>query len=367
MIVTSVPFVDLSRQFTALEADLTDIFRRVGRSGGYVMGDSLARFEAAVAAYCGVKHALGVANGTDALILILRALGIGAGDEVITAANSFIASAGAIIAVGATPVFADVGPDLNLDPASVEGAITAKTKAIMAVHLTGRPADMKALGALADQRGIELIEDAAQAIGATYFDKPVGSLGRAAGFSLHPLKNLHVMGDGGLVTTDDTALYQRIKQERNHGLVDRDTAESWGLNSRLDALHAEIALYKLAKLDGWNDRVRAIAARYRDGLSGLVETPDDQPGEHAVYHNFVVFADDRDALMAALAKKGVETKIHYPVLLPFQPCAANLGYQPGDFPVAEKLTARMVSLPIFPELTNEEVDTVIAALQNFYN
>lgn len=366
MTALRVPFVDLGRQFAAHEKALTEIFVRVGRGGGYVMGPSVERFEAAAADYCGVKYALGVANGTDALMLILRALGIGPGDEVITAPNSFIASAGAIAAVGARPAFADVGEDLNLDPGVLEAAITPGTKAIMAVHLTGRPAEMNAINEIANAHGIKVIEDAAQAIGASYHGKRVGGLGLAAGFSLHPLKNLNVMGDGGLVTTDDDGLYETIKRERNHGLIDRDTAKNWGLNSRLDALQAEIALYKLARLDGWNDRFREIAERYRKGLSGVVQTPSDQPHEQAVYHNFVIYAEDRGRLMDYLAERGVETKVHYPVLLHLQPAAADLGYRAGDFPVAERLASRTMSLPIYPELEEQEIDHVISSIRSFY-
>lgn len=361
-----VPFVDLGRQFAAHEDALAEIFVRVGRSGGYVMGPSVERFEVAAAEYCGVKYALGVANGTDALILILRALEIGPGDEVITAPNSFVASAGAIAAVGAKPVFADIGEDLNLDPGALEASITPDTKAIMAVHLTGRPAEMNAINDIANAHGVKVIEDAAQAIGASYHGKRVGGLGLAAGFSLHPLKNLNVMGDGGLVTTDDGGLYETIKRERNHGLIDRDTVKNWGLNSRLDALQAEIALYKLARLDGWNDRFREIAGSYREGLSGVVQTPSDRPHERAVYHNFVVYAEDRDQLMGHLAERGVETKIHYPVLLHLQPAAADLGYRAGDFPTAEKLASQMMSLPIYPELEEQEIDHVIASIRSFY-
>lgn len=365
MNVVQIPFVDLGRQFRAIEADLTELFLRVGRSGGYVLGETLEQFEEAAAARCGVAYGLGVGNGTDAAVLVMRALGIGPGDEVITAANSFIASAGAIAQVGATPRFADVLPDLNLDPAAVEAAITPKTVAILPVHLTGRPAPMNEINAVAEKHGLAVIEDAAQAFGAKYHDRPAGSLGLAGAFSLHPLKNLNVMGDGGLITTNDRALYEAMHRLRNHGLVDRNTCTAWGVNSRLDALQAAIAQYKLTHIDAWNARFREIARIYSEGLSDVVETPIDKPHEFAVYHNYVIYTESRDALISFLAERGVETKIHYPVLLHLQPAASNLGYKAGDFPVAERLVDRMMSLPIYPELEMHEIDHVVRSVRSF--
>jgi len=367
MKIDNVPFIDLGRQFRSNEKAYSEIFQRVGRSGAYIMGESLVKFETEIASYCDVRHALGVANGTDALILILRALGIGQGDEVITATNSYIASAGSIAAVKAKPVFADVLNDLNLDPDSVAKQITPKTKAIMAVHLTGRPSDIDKLNEIIKGNDIVVIEDSAQAIGATYHGKKVGSLGIAASFSLHPLKNLNVIGDGGFISTNDTNLYEKIKLLRNHGLIDRDTCMEWGLNSRLDSLQAEIALYNLARIDDWNVRLRQIAARYRDGLSDVVTTPKDKDHEYAVYHNFVVYADNREELMSYLLEHGVETKIHYPILLHLQPASRDLNCKEGDFPMAEKLSKQMLSLPIYPDLRNSEVDYVINMIREFYN
>jgi len=366
MKAVQVPFVDLGRQFRAHEEALTEIFVRVGRSGGYIMGEALERFERAAADYCGVEYALGVGNGTDAAVLVMRALGIGQGDEVITAPNSFIASAGAIAEVGATPRFADVREDLNLDPGSLEAAITPKTKAILPVHLTGRPAAMDEINGIASEHGLVVIEDAAQAIGARYDGRAAGSLGLAGAFSLPPLKNLNVMGDGGLITTDDRDLFDTVARMRNHGLIDRDTCAAWGVNSRLDALQAEIAYYKLGQIDAWNARFREIAGLYSEGLKDLVEAPADKAHEYAVYHNYVIMTDDRDRLMAFLAERGVETKIHYPVLLHLQPAASALGYEAGDFPVAERLVGRMMSLPIFPELEEHEIAHVIRSIRAFF-
>lgn len=361
-----VPFVALGRQFVEHEQALIEIFRSIGRSGAYVMGPQIAEFEKAAAQYCGVKHALAVANGTDALILALRVLGIGPGDEVITAPNSFIASAGAIAAVGATIRFADVGEDLNIDPKAVEKAITPKTKAILPIHLTGRPAKMIELNALAKKHGLYVVEDAAQAIGAKLGNRPVGSLGDIAGFSLHPLKNLHVYGDGGMITTDNDEWANKMRYLRNHGLLDRDTCKEWAINSRLDTMQAAFALYKLQFLDEWTRRFREIAATYREGLKDCVRVPVDKDGEFAVYHNFVVMADRREELMAYLAGKGIETKIHYPIQLHLQPAARDLGYKEGDFPVSEALAKKMMSLPVYPELEAREISLVIDNIRAFY-
>lgn len=364
--MTRVPFVDLTREFRAHEEDLVEIFKKIGRSGAYVMGPELAEFEEASAKYCGVKYALGVADGTDALILGLKAFGVGAGDEVITTPNSFIASVGAIVAVGAAPVFVDVCDDLNMDPSLLPAALTDRTKAIMPVHLTGRPSDMGGINKFAKENNLFVIEDAAQAIGAKYRNRPVGSLGDIAGFSLHPLKNLHVYGDGGLITTDREDFYLQMKELRNHGLKDRDTCGQWGLNSRLDTLQAAIATYKLGKLDDWTIRFREIAEIYRNALSRYVTVPIDTDDEFAVYHNFVIHSERREELMKYLADRGVDSKVHYPILLHLQPAAEGFGYKEGDFPVAEKLSKTMMSLPIFPSLTQNEIDAVVSGIRDFY-
>jgi len=364
--IAGVPFVALGRQFEAHEEHLVEIFRKVGRSGAYVMGPQVAEFEEAAAKAGGAGYAVALANGTDALILALRALGIGRGDEVITAPNSFIASAGAIAAVGATIRFADVNEDLNIDPEAVSRAITGRTRAIIPVHLTGRPARMTELNALAKARGLFVIEDAAQAIGAELEGRRVGGLGDIGCFSLHPLKNLHVYGDGGFVTTNDEGLAARIRLLRNHGLRDRDHCVEWSINSRLDTLQAAVATYKLALLDKWTRRFRSIAQAYRAGLQDCVEVPVDRDGEYAVYHNFVVLTDHRRELMAHLAALGIETKVHYPILLHLQEAARLLGYKSGDFPVAERTAQRMMSLPIYPELSSDEIEYVIDGIRSFY-
>jgi len=361
-----VPFVNLGAQFVPLENQFVDALKRVGRTGGYILGDEVETFESALARACGTRHAVTVANGTDALILVLKAWGIGPGDEVITVPNSFIATAGAIVAVGAHPVFVDVAEDFNIDAKKIEAAITPATKAIIPVHLTGNPADMNAINEIAGSAGIKVLEDAAQAIGAKYKGKLVGSLGDAAAFSLHPLKNLHLMGDGGFVSTDDSQLYELLIQLRNHGLVDRNESARWGLNSRLDAMQAAFGNIKLGYLQEWTRRFREIAQLYQKHLTSTVQCPIINTGNEAVFHNFVIRVPDRAQFMAFLAEKGIETKIHYPVPLHLMKCSAELGYRHGDFPVTECQSEQIVSLPIYPELTDEQIEYVCIQVQQYY-
>ena len=361
-----VPFVDLARQFRSIEAELTQAFLDVGRSGGYIMGARLESFERKVAEFIGVRHAIGVADGSDALFLVLKALDIGPGDEVITATNSFIASAWVIAAVGATPVLVDVAEDFNIDPRLVRAAVTPRTKAIIPVHLTGRPAPMDEINAIAQEHGLFVLEDAAQAIGARYRGKRVGNLGHAAGFSLHPLKNLGVYGDGGLITTNDDALAAKLLKLRNHGLRNRDECEMWGFNSRLDTMQAAFAEIKLGRLEAWNARCRDIAGIYAAALAPHVQVPVDQDWEECVYHNFVIRTERRDALMAHLLEQGVDTRVHYPIPIHLQDAAKHLGYRLGDFPNAERYAKTMISLPIYPELTDAEVRHVVDAARSFF-
>jgi dTDP-4-amino-4,6-dideoxygalactose transaminase len=364
--VIQVPFVSLDRQYRNLREELIAEFDRIGSSGMYIMGDTLARFESEAAAFCGTRYALGVANGSDALFLALKALGIGAGDEVITCPNSFIASAWVVIAVGARPIFVDSAEDYNIDVSRLEAAVTSRTKAIIPVHLTGRPADMDAVNEIAARKGLAVIEDAAQAIGARYKGRRVGSLGTMGGFSLHPLKNLGVIGDGGVITVNDPALFERLNKLRNHGLRSRDECEIWGYNSRLDTLQAGIASIKLNRLDQWNRRCREIAKTYRDGLKDVVWVPMDKPHEEPVYHNFIIQLEQRDRLIEHLNKRGVGSRIHYPIPIHLQDCARHLGGREGDFPVAEKQAKTILSLPIYPELENAEIEYVVASVRNFF-
>lgn len=361
-----VPFVALNRQYENLRSELMEEFDRIGHSGAYIMGETLERFETEMARYCETPYALGVANGSDALFLILKAIGIGSGDEVITCPNSFIATAWVIVATGAKPVFVDIAEDYNIDVDKIELAITSRTKGIMPVHLTGRPADMDSINNLAKKYNLAIIEDSAQAIGAKYKNKRVGSLGTAAGFSLHPLKNLGVYGDAGLISTGDFELYSKINILRNHGLKNRDECEIWGYNSRLDPMQAAFALVKLKYLDSWNERYRKIASYYRDNLKNYVWVPEDRSYEESVYHNFVIKLEKRDELSLYLEQHGIGTRVHYPIPIHMQACAEELGYHRGDFPVTERLAQQILSLPIYPELTDSEVEHVIKSAQGFF-
>lgn len=361
-----VPFRALDRQYRDLRKNLVAVFDRIGSSAGYIMGQGLEEFEARIAEYCETQYAVGVANGSDSMFLAMKALGIGPGDEVITCPNSFIATAWTIVAAGATPVFVDATDEYTIDTNGVAKAITPRTKAIIPVHLTGRPAAMDELKAIVAGTGIHLIEDAAQAIGARYKGARVGSLGICGSFSLHPLKSLNAMGDGGVITTNSKELWDKIKLLRNHGLKNRDECDVWGYNSRLDALQAAIVMEKMPFLDGWIERCRKIASFYRDELEGLVWVPRDKPHEFGIYHNFIIRTDQRDVLMDYLLQQGIETKVHYPIPIHLQKCAKDLGYSVGDFPVVETHARTIMSLPLYPELTDEEAALVTSKIKRFF-
>jgi dTDP-4-amino-4,6-dideoxygalactose transaminase len=366
--VAGIPFVKLSAQHRALKDDLLSAVARVLEHGQFILGPEVTEFEQQFAELCDVRYAIGVGNGTDGLALALRALNIGPGDEVITVPNSFISTVSAIVMVGARPVFVDTGHDLNIDVGQVEAAITPATRAILPVHLTGRPADMDAVMNIARAHSLHVIEDAAQAAGAEYEDRPVGSFGTIGCFSFHPLKTLNACGDGGVLTTDDSQLNDRLRVLRNIGLKTRDDCIEWSGNSRLDTLHAAMLLVKLPHLDGWIARRRAHASEYCRLLADLpqIQLPRDRPHERAVYHTFVILAEQRDALSAFLASRGIRTAIHYPIPIHLQPVACSLGYARGAFPVAERQADRILSLPVYPELTHDELTYVAAAIREFY-
>jgi len=362
-----VPYINLGLQNIALKDQLIAEFWKVMESGQFIMGEALTNFEKSFAVLSGTKYALGMANGTDALFLSLKAIGVKEGDEVITAPNSFLASASAIALIGGKPVFADVREDFNLDPEKVEKAITAKTKAIIAVHLTGRPAPMDELMAIAKKHNIHLIEDGAQAIGAKYKDKAVGGFGTTGCFSLHPLKNLAAAGDGGVITTNDDRVYNYLLKARNHGLKNRDECEFWSYNSRLDNLQAALLNVKLKQIDKWTDRRRQIADIYYEKLKDLkIIAPRDRSFEKAVYHTFIIQTDKRDKLKEFLAGLGIDTKVHYPIPIHYQEAAKYLGYKKGDFTVTERQAETILSLPVYPELTDEQVNYVADAIVEFY-
>jgi dTDP-4-amino-4,6-dideoxygalactose transaminase len=362
-----VPYIHLGQQHAPIKQEILKSVEALLDNGNYILGEEVSTFEKRFAALCQTKYALGIGNGTDTMILSMRALGIGVGDEVITAPNSYLASASSIALAGATPVFADVREDYNIDPVQIEKAITQKTKAIIPIHLTGRPADLDAILAIAKKHNLHVIEDCAQAVGARYKNKSIGSFGITGSFSLHPLKNLGACGDGGVITTNDDKLFSYLSKARTHGHSSRDEVDFWSFNSRLDNLQAAILNVKFNSLEKWNNRRREIAERYWNGLHQLpMYVPKDKEYEHSVYHTFIIQTDKRDALMTYLREQGVDTKIHYPVPIHLQKAAAYLGYKKGDFPVTEKQCETILSLPVFPQLDNEQVDYVIEKINFFY-
>jgi dTDP-4-amino-4,6-dideoxygalactose transaminase len=363
-----VPYVALARQFEAEAARLMPRLQRALESGQWVAGPEVAELEAALAQRLGSAHAIGVGSGTDALILSLRALGVGAGDEVITAPNSFVATASAIVQVGARPVFADVLPDQNLDPERVAAAVGPRTRAILPVHLTGRCARMPELLDIAHRHGLHVVEDAAQAIDARLAGRAAGTFGALGCFSAHPLKNLNAAGDAGFVLTDDAQLAERLRRLRSNGLIDRDTVLEWGVVSRLDTLQAAVLLERLPELDRIAAARRHNAFRYRELLAGVPELffPPCRAEEHNVFHTFVVQVERRDELQRYLQARGIGTAIHYRVPIHLQPAAQALGYEPGSFPVAERQAERILSLPVHPFLSDADLEHVASCIREFY-
>jgi dTDP-3-amino-3,4,6-trideoxy-alpha-D-glucose transaminase len=361
----AIPFGDLKRQYESIRAELDEAAARAMASGWYILGPEVRAFEEEFAAFCGVGHAVGVASGTDALQLALVALGVGPGDEVITVANAGVPGAVAILQAGARPVFVDVDErSYNLDTAALAAAITPRTKAIMPVHLYGRVADLGPILALASQHGIPVVEDCAQAHGATYHGRIAGSLGSCGCFSFYPTKNLGALGDGGMVVTNDAALAERLRRLRQYGWERKYySTEPGGGNSRLDELQAALLRVKLRHLPDWTAQRRRWAEIYDDVLAGAdLILPEAGPdGEH-VYHLYVVRAQQRDKLQAALREQGIATDIHYPLPAHQQPIYTELA-PPGSLPVTEQLARDVLSLPMYPELTQAEVEAVAAAVR----
>ena len=352
----NVPFLDLSRQTRALELELERAISRVLRSGHFVLGEEVERFEDRFAAYCGARFAVGVGSGTDAITIALEAAGIATGDEVITAANTCVPTIVGIERAGAVPVLADVDIETRtLDPADVERVITPRTRAIVPVHLYGLPAAIGPLLELATTHGLELVEDCAQAHGASWGGRRVGTLGRAAAFSFYPTKNLGALGDAGAVTTNDPEVAERARLLRNYGERERFRHFLRGHNSRLDALQAAVLAEKLPFLEAWNERRRALANLYREHFDRTaLSLPDDAGDRHHVYHLYVVRLSDRDHFRSALERQGVGSGIHYPIPVHRQPAYARLDRKDG-FPVAEDLAATIVSLPLSPEHSDAEI------------
>ena len=363
-----VPYVNLPAQHAPIKEQLLNAVAKVIDHGRFILGPEVDEFEERFAKMCGVKYAVGVNSGTDALILSLHALGIGPGDEVITVPNSFVASAGCIAMTGAKPIFVDSQGDLNINPDLIEAAITPQTRAILPVHLSGRSCDMSPIMKIAKSRGLHVIEDCAQAVGAEYRGQQVGSFGSAGCFSLHPLKTLNACGDGGVLTTNDPQLYQSFKELRNIGLKNRDECVAWSNNSRLDTMQAAMLLVKMEHLHEWTEQRRSNALLYQRLLDGIpsIMVPSDHDYERSVYHTFVIQAQYRDELKSYLSEQEVSTAIHYPIPIHLQAAAQNLGYCVGSFPVTEKQASSILSLPIYPELTEEQIEYVAACIRNFY-
>ena len=358
----------LREQFADSEAILRDI-KGLLQTTQFTLGPPVQQFEQSFARLCASRYAVGVGTGTDALFLALRAIGIGQGDEVISAPNSFIATTGAIVAAGARPVYVDVGDDFNIDPDLIERAITGRTKALLPVHYAGCPARMDAILKIAKARTLPVIEDACQAISGAIDGRVTGSFGIAAGFSLHPLKNLNVWGDGGVVVTSDPAVYERLRLLRNHGLRNRDEVEIFGYNSRLDTLQAIVANHLIKNAEAITTARIQNAARLDEGLaplSGDVTLPPRPKNVRQVYHNYMFQARDRDRLLAYLIDSGVEAKIHYPIPLHLQKAAKHLGYKAGDFPVCERQAGAIITLPVHQHLTADQIAYMIETIKKFY-
>lgn len=353
-----VPYVDISAQYMDEREDILAAIDRVLSSGQYILNEDVIGFEQEFAELCAVPYAISVANGTDALVIALKALGIGAGDEVITVANSFIASVSCIALTGATPVFADVNDTLNMCPKSFEAAITPNTKAVIPVHLSGNCAEMDQINRIAKQHGLYVLEDAAQAVGSLYDGRPTGSLGDIGCFSLHPLKNLNAAGDAGIITCHDAKLAQRLKTLRQHGLVDRNTCTEWGYNSRLDSIQAAILRVRIRKLDHIIERRRYNAALYKELLGNCVSYPRETAKTKHSYHVFMIQNARRAELKRYLQDRGISTAIHYPIPAHLQPCSKHLNYPPNSLPQTERFSKRILSLPIHQNLKRPEIEYV---------
>jgi len=362
-----VPLLDLATQFGEVEAEVRQAIDRVLASHAYVLGPEVTALESEIAAYCGVAHGIATSSGTDAILAPLMALGIGPGDEVIVPTFTFFATAGCVTRVGARPVFVDILPDtFNIDPAAIEAAITPRTKAIIPVHLYGQCADMARIMALAERHGLIVIEDAAQAIGAKFRGRPAGGLGKAAALSFYPTKNLSAMGDAGMVVTADDTLAGKLRFTREHGQNPRYYYHFIGANFRMDGFQGAILRVKLKRLAAWTAARRSRAARYDRELKGsAVTVPPVDPNCEHVYHQYTVRCDRRDALQKHLADAGIASGVYYPLPLHLQPCFADLGCKEGCCPVAEQAAREVLSLPIFPEMSEPQQSYVIETIRKF--
>ena len=360
----NIPLVGLFDQYQTIKPEIDAAIENIITKSAFVGGEEVRNFEAEFAAYCETKACVGVGNGTDAIYLTLRAMGVGPGDEVITVAQTFIATSEAISMTGARPVFVDIKEDTMLmDPALLEQAITPRTKAIVPVHLYGQTCDLDAIMEIAYRHGLKVIEDAAQAHGARWRGRRAGSIGDAACFSFYPGKNLGAFGDGGAVVSQDEELIERIRMLANHGRLEKYTHKMEGVNSRLDGLQAAILRVKLRHLDEWNQSRRRHADFYFETLSGSeLRMPVVDENAQPVWHLFVVRVSDREAFQQKLKAEGIATGVHYPVPLHLQPACQYLGIPPGSLPVTEEVSGEVVSLPMYPELTSAQLETIVNAI-----
>jgi len=365
-----VKLLDLVAQYETIREEVMEAVGEVFDSQYFVLGPKVRELEEAIASYCGTERAVGVASGSDAILLSLMALGIGEGDEVVTTPYTFFSTVSGITRLGARPVFADIDPETcNIDPAAAAGALTGRTKAFLPVHLYGQTAEMDPILEAASGAGIPVVEDACQAIGAGYRGRKAGSLGAAGCFSFFPSKNLGGAGDGGMITTGDEALADRLEMLRGHGAKRRYYHDEVGINSRLDAVQAAVLGVKLRRLDAWSEGRRRNAALYEERLAGLeqVRTPVEKEGARHVYNQYVIRAEGRDRLLEALREAGIGCEVYYPVPLHLQRCFSFLGHSRGDFPEAERAAAETLALPVYAEMTVEMIDRVSGAIRGFYS
>ena len=364
-----VKFTGIDKENSLLKSKILSSVNNCLNTGDFILGKSVERFEKNFSKYVGSKYAVGVNSGSDALTLSLKAININYGDEIITCPNSYIATSWAIVAANGTPVFVDCNDEMNIDWKKIRENITKKTKAIIPTHLTGMPCDIDEIEKISKEFKIPIIYDCAQAIGSVYKNRNIGGPFFVSCFSLHPLKNLAVAGDGGVVTTNSKKIYDRIRMLRNHGGINRDRIKIWGYNSRLDNIHAEIANIKLKKLNSWIKHIRNIANYYTNELKKLVEVPNENSFKKSSYHLYIIKVKnkiERKKLMDFLTLKNIDVKIHYPIPIHLQECAKNLDYHKGDFPKVEDYSKRIISLPIHSNIQKKEAEYVVKCIKLFY-
>lgn len=370
-LIMKVPMLDLSEQYQGIRTEVMEAMDQVMSSSQFILGSNVKKLEADIAKYSNVAHGIGCGNGSDAIHIALQALGVGAGDEVITTPFTFFATGGAIVRAGATPVYVDIDPvTFNIDPEKIEAAITEKTKAIIPVHLYGQMADMEKIAEIASKNNLAVVEDAAQAIGAKQNGKSVGELGSAATYSFFPTKNLGAYGDGGMIVTNDEETAEKCRVIRVHGSKPKYYHHVLGYNSRLDELQAAVLNVKFPHLDEWSSLRRDKAATYtnllNEKLGDLVTTPVEKEGNYHVFHQYTIRVEQRDELQKFLKEQGVATMIYYPLPLHVQPVFKDLGYKEGDLPMSDKAASEALSLPMFPELKTEQQEYVVAKIAEFF-